>query len=98
MSSRGQKIKNSAKIEHTRLFLFTLLVSFFMAFLAQKLIYTTNIWCNSVSGSFFGQDHLLIFFLSGNYYFRSLRERMAKMCTYFKTETDAAQNMEDFFF
>ena len=43
LSSRGQKIKNITKIEQKRLFLFTFLVSFFMAFLAQKLIYTTNI-------------------------------------------------------
>ena len=40
LSSRGQKIKNITKIEQKRLFLFTFLVSFFMAFLAQKLIYT----------------------------------------------------------
>ena len=43
LSSSGQKIKNVTKIEQKRLFLFTFLVSFFMAFLAQKLIYTTNI-------------------------------------------------------
>ena len=43
LSSRGQKIKNITKIEQKRLFLFTFLVSFFMAFLAQKLIYTINI-------------------------------------------------------
>ena len=42
LGSRGQKIKNVTKIEHTRLFLFVFLVSFFMAFLAQKLIYTIN--------------------------------------------------------
>ena len=42
LSSRGQKMKNITKIEHTRLFFFTLLVSFFMAFLAQKRIYTKN--------------------------------------------------------
>ena len=38
---------------------FIFLVSFFMAFLAQKLIYTINIWFNFVFGSFFEQDHLL---------------------------------------
>ena len=43
LSFRGQEIKNITKIEHTRLFLFTFLVSFFKAFLAQKLIYTINI-------------------------------------------------------
>ena len=43
LSSRSQKIKNITNIEYTRLFLFTLLVLFFMAFLAQELIYTINI-------------------------------------------------------
>ena len=43
LSSIGQKIKNVTKIEQKRLFLFTFLVSFFMAFLAQKLIYAINI-------------------------------------------------------
>ena len=43
LSSRGQKVKNITKIEQKRLSLFTSLVSFFMAFLAQKLIYTINI-------------------------------------------------------
>ena len=42
-SSGGQKIKDIIEIEQKRLFLFTFLVSFFMAFLAQKLIYTINI-------------------------------------------------------
>ena len=41
------------------MFLFTFLVSFSMTFLAQKLIYTLNIWFNFVPGSFFEQDHLL---------------------------------------
>ena len=68
-SSRGQKIKNITKeilqnitnitIKQKRLFLLTFLVSFFMAFLAQKLIYATSIWFNFVFGSFFEQDHLL---------------------------------------
>ena len=41
-----RKIKNMTKIEQKRLclLLFTFLVSFPMAFLAQKLIYTTNIY------------------------------------------------------
>ena len=43
LSSTGEKIKNITKIEQTRLFLLTFLLSFFMAFLAQKLIYTINI-------------------------------------------------------
>ena len=36
LSSRSQKIKNITKIEPKRLFLFTLLVSFFMVFLTQN--------------------------------------------------------------
>ena len=66
VSSRGQKIKNITKIERKRLFLFTLLVSFFMAFLVQKLTYLINIWFHSVFGSlttylfqeFMWKDHL----------------------------------------
>ena len=42
-SSRGQKAKYITKIEHKSLLLFTFLVSFFKAFLAQKLIYIMNI-------------------------------------------------------
>ena len=67
LSSRGQKIKNITKIEQKRLLLFTFLVSFFMAFLAQKLINTINIWFNFVFGSVFEQDHLLNLFISGVY-------------------------------
>ena len=40
------------------------LVSFFMAFLVQKLIYTINTPLNFEFGSFFEQDHLLNFFIS----------------------------------
>ena len=48
--------------------MFTFLVSFFMAFLAQKLIFTINIWFNFVFGSFLEQDHLLLnLFVSGVY-------------------------------
>ena len=65
LSSRGQKIKNITKIEQKRLFLFKFLVSFFMAFLAQKLIYIINIWFNFVFGSFSEQDHLLNILISG---------------------------------
>ena len=65
LSSGGQKIKNITKIEQKRWFLCTFLVSFYMAFLAQKLIYTINIWLNFVFGSFFKQDHLLSLFISG---------------------------------
>ena len=56
---RSQKIKNIIKIERKRLLLFTFLVSFFKSLLAQKFIYTINIWFNFVFGSFFEQDHLL---------------------------------------
>ena len=31
-------------------------------------------------------------------YFRSLCETITEMCTYFKTETDVAQNLADDFF
>ena len=67
LSSRGQKIKNITKIEQKRLLLFTFLVSFFMAFLAQKLIYTINIWFNFVFRSFFEQDRLLNLIIFGVY-------------------------------
>ena len=53
LGSRGQKIKNIKNIEQKRLFLFVFLISFFMAFLAQKLIYTINISFSFVPGSFF---------------------------------------------
>ena len=39
--------------------LFTFFVLVFMAFPAQKLIYTIIIWFNFVFGLFFEQDHLL---------------------------------------
>ena len=61
--SRGQKIKNTTKIKQKRLFLFTFLVSFFTAFLAQKLIYTINVSFNFVFGSFFEQGQLLNLFV-----------------------------------
>ena len=67
LNSRGQKIKNITNIEQTRLFLFTFLVSFFMVFLAQKLIYTINIWFNFVFGSLFEQDHLLNLIILGDF-------------------------------
>ena len=50
-----------------RLFLFTFLVSFLRAFLAQKLISTINILFNFVFGSFFEQDHLLNLTILGIY-------------------------------
>ena len=59
LSCRGQKIKDITKIEQKGLFLFTVLVLFFVAFLEQKLIYTVCIWFNFVFGSFFEQNHLL---------------------------------------
>ena len=68
LSSRSQKIKNITKLgKKLRLILFTFFVSVFMAFLAQKLIYTINIWFNFVFGSFFEQDHLLNLFILGVY-------------------------------
>ena len=68
LSSRGQKIKNITKIKQKRLFLFNFLVSSFMAFLLQKLIYAITIWFNFVFfGSFFEQDHLLNLFILGVY-------------------------------
>ena len=57
-SSWGQKIKNITKLEQTRLFLFTVLVTFFIWFLEQKLIYTINIGFNFVFGFFFEEDFL----------------------------------------
>ena len=67
LSSRDQKIKNITKVWHTRLFLFTFLVSFFMAFFAQKQICTINIWFNFVPDSLFEQDHLLNLIVLGAY-------------------------------
>ena len=40
---------------------------FFLAFLAQNLIYAVNIWFKFMFGSFFQQDHLLNLFISGVY-------------------------------
>ena len=88
-----KKMKNITKIEHMSMFLFTLLVSFFIAFLAQKLIYAINKWFNFVPGSFFWARSSIKL-----NYFRSLCEKMTWMCTYFKTETDVVQNLiHDFF-
>ena len=68
VSSRGQKIKNTTKVERARLFLFiTFLFSFFMAFLVQKLIYTINIRFDFVFSWFFEQDHLLNLIALGVY-------------------------------
>ena len=78
------EFKNITKTEHARLLLFAFLVSFFMAFFAQKLIYTINIWFNFVHGTFFEQDYLLNLIIFGT-----------QMCTY---EPDAAQNQADYFF
>ena len=70
LSSRGQKIKNITKMEHTKLFLFTFVVSFFILFLAQKLIYAINKWLNFAPGSVFEEDHLLNLFILGIYAIR----------------------------
>ena len=51
------------KIEQKGLFLFAFLIPFFMALLAQKLIYTINISFKFVFGSFYEQDHLLNFII-----------------------------------
>ena len=67
LSCRGQKIKNITKIIQKGLLLFTFLVSFFIGFLSQKLIYAINIWLNVVFGLFFEQDHLLNLLISGVY-------------------------------
>ena len=60
LSSRGQKIK------HINCFCLHSWFHF-LAFLAQKLIYTINIWFNVVFGSFLEQDRLLSLFISGVY-------------------------------
>ena len=65
LSSRDQKIKTITKIVQKKLFLFTFLVSFFMAFLTRNLIYSINTWFNFMFGSFFEQDYLLNLFILG---------------------------------
>ena len=68
LNSKDQKRSKDqkySKIEQKRLFLFTFLVLFSIAFLAQKLIYTVNVWFNFVFGSIFQQDHLLNLLISG---------------------------------
>ena len=67
LRSRGQKIKNTTKIEQKILFLFAFLVSFFTVLLSQKLSHTINIWFNFKFGSFFEQDHLLNLIILGVY-------------------------------
>ena len=50
------------------MFLFTFMVSFFMAFLAQKLIYAINKYgFNFSPGSFFEQDRQLNLIILGVY-------------------------------
>ena len=65
--SRGQKIKHITKFEQKRLFFFTFLISFFMAFLAQKLTYTINPYLTLCFGSFLEQDYVLNLFNLGVY-------------------------------
>ena len=96
LSSRRQKTKNITKIEHTRLFLLTFLVSFVMAFFAQKLIYAINKWFNFVPGSLFEQDLLSNLIILGAYAKRW--PECACVNVYFRTETDVAQNLIDDFF
>ena len=65
------QIKRSKMLQkHTRLFLFTFLVSSFMVLLAQKLIYTINIWFNFAPGLFLEQDHPLNLIILGVYFKR----------------------------
>ena len=45
--------------------MFAFLISFFMAFLAQKLIHTISIYFNFVFGSFFEEDHLVNLIILG---------------------------------
>ena len=85
LSSRGQKIKNITKIVYILGFIF-------MVFLAQKLIYTINIWFNFVFGSFFQQDHLLNLFISWVIRKDDLNAHV------FNTKTDVAQNLIYAFF
>ena len=92
LSSRVQKIKNITKIEHTGLFLFAFLVSFFMALLAQQLIYTINRLFNFVPGSFFEQNHLLNLIILG-----VMRKDDLNMHV-FQNRTGVAQNLIDNFF
>ena len=65
--SRGQKIKHITKFEQKKLFFFTFLISFFTAFLAQKLTCTINLYLTLCFGSYFEQDHLLNLFNLGVY-------------------------------
>ena len=60
LSCRDQKIKKFTKIEHTRLFLFTVLVSFFYRRFSRK-----NWFKQYVSD--FEQDHLLNLIILGVY-------------------------------
>ena len=62
--------KNITKIERKRLLLLTFLVSFFMAFLAQKLIYTINVYLTLCLADFFNKIIIKLI------YFRSLCEKM----------------------
>ena len=87
LSSRGQKIKTITKIEQKILFLFTFSVSFFVACLAQKLIYTIYIWFNFVWLIFWTRSSVKL------NYFRSLCERMVEMFTHFTTKADVARNL-----
>ena len=60
LSSRSEKIKNVTKIEQKR---FTSLVSFLMAFLVQKQIYTITTWFNFVFGSLYIYIYIYIYIL-----------------------------------
>ena len=73
-------------------FLFTFLFLFFMAFLAQKLIYTINIWFKFAIGFFFEHDHLLKLIIVGVY-----AKRWPK-CARISKQIDVAQNLINDFF
>ena len=70
LSSIGQNTQNIAKVKLKRLFWFTFFVSFFMAFLAQKLISTIMTFRAQL---IFEQDHPLVIKLN---YFKSLYVKM----------------------
>ena len=68
LSCEDRRVKGITKIEEKRLFLSTFLVSFFMAFLTNRLIYTIGIWFHFLCLShFFEQNQLLNLIFLGGY-------------------------------
>ena len=86
--SRVQKIKSITNSAQKKWFLFTFLVSFFIAFLAQKLIYTINISFIFAFGSFFEHDYLLNLIIVGVY-----AKRWPKFAHIWKKKLDLAENL-----